>query len=98
MLPIADREITRGRRRGGSAQVAPGRPAGPRPCVVPVAAGGLSAVGATVRRSSVHSERHILLPRGPLRPEEVGLRYYEVMLILPAEADESVVGTAVERI
>jgi small subunit ribosomal protein S6 len=26
------------------------------------------------------------------------LRQYEVMLILPAEADESVVGTAVERI
>jgi small subunit ribosomal protein S6 len=28
----------------------------------------------------------------------VGLRQYEVMLILPAEADESVVGGAVERI
>jgi small subunit ribosomal protein S6 len=28
----------------------------------------------------------------------VGLREYEVMLILPAEADESVVGGAVERI
>jgi small subunit ribosomal protein S6 len=35
---------------------------------------------------------------GPLRPEEVGLREYEVMLILPAEADESAVGGAVERI
>jgi small subunit ribosomal protein S6 len=35
---------------------------------------------------------------GPSRPEEVGLREYDVMLILPADADESVVGTAVDRI
>ncbi len=35
---------------------------------------------------------------GPSRPEEVGLRPYEVMLILSAEADEKVVGTAVDRI
>jgi len=37
-------------------------------------------------------------PGEPSRPEEVGLRDYEVMLILPAESDESVVGTGVERI
>jgi small subunit ribosomal protein S6 len=37
-------------------------------------------------------------PGGPSRPEEVDLRDYEVMLILPADADESVVGTAVDRI
>ena len=35
---------------------------------------------------------------GPSRPEEVGLREYEAMLILSAEADEKVVGTAVDRI
>ena len=35
---------------------------------------------------------------GPSRPEEVGLRPYEVMFILPAEADEKVVTTAVDRI
>jgi small subunit ribosomal protein S6 len=36
--------------------------------------------------------------RGPSSPEEVKLRDYEIMLILPAEADESVVGAAAERI
>jgi small subunit ribosomal protein S6 len=35
---------------------------------------------------------------GPSRPEEVGLRPYEVMFILPAEADEKLVTTAVDRI
>ncbi len=40
-----------------------------------------------------------LLPlRGPLRPEEVGLREYEVMFILPAEADESAVTGVTDRI
>ncbi len=39
-----------------------------------------------------------LIVREPSRPEEVGLRPYEVMLILPADADEKVVGTAVDRI
>jgi small subunit ribosomal protein S6 len=44
--------------------------------------------------------QRLLLPLrgGPSRPEEVGLREYEAMLILPAEADESVVATAVDRI
>ena len=37
-------------------------------------------------------------PWGPSRPEEVELRRYEVMLILPAEADESVVSGALDRI
>jgi small subunit ribosomal protein S6 len=36
--------------------------------------------------------------RGPSSPEEVKLREYEVMLILPAEADESVVEAATHRI
>jgi small subunit ribosomal protein S6 len=35
---------------------------------------------------------------GPSRPEEVKLRDYEIMLILPAEADEALVATAIERI
>ena len=44
--------------------------------------------------------QRLLLPltEGPSRPEEVGLREYEAMLILPAEADESVVAAAVDRI
>ena len=40
----------------------------------------------------------LLLLRGPSRPEEVDVRRYEIMLILPAEADESVIGSAIDRI
>jgi len=61
----------------------------------------VSDPGARVRACPVHCWTTLifLLPtRGPSRPEEVTLRDYEAMLILPAEADESVVSTAVDRI
>src|SRR3989442_7794857 len=40
----------------------------------------------------------LLLLRGPPRPEAVGLRKYEIMLILSPDADDSVVAGAVDRI
>jgi small subunit ribosomal protein S6 len=41
---------------------------------------------------------HPCSPVGPSSPEEVALRKYEIMLILPAEADEKVVGGVTDRI
>jgi small subunit ribosomal protein S6 len=41
---------------------------------------------------------HSCSPRGPPRPEEVGLRKYEIMLILPPEADDPVIEGATNRI
>jgi small subunit ribosomal protein S6 len=41
---------------------------------------------------------HPCSPGGPSRPEEVGVRKYEVMLILPAEADDRVIGSVTDRI
>jgi small subunit ribosomal protein S6 len=35
---------------------------------------------------------------GPSSPEEVEVRKYEIMLILPADADDKVIGTASDRI
>jgi small subunit ribosomal protein S6 len=41
----------------------------------------------------------LLLPRGAaLRPEEVALRTYEIMLILPSEADDAVVEGVTNRV
>lgn len=41
---------------------------------------------------------HSCSPEGPSSPEEVELRKYEIMLILPADADDTVIGTATDRI
>ncbi len=40
----------------------------------------------------------LLLPTGAVRPEEEDLREYEMMLILPAEADDKVIGGVTDRI
>ena len=40
----------------------------------------------------------LLLPQGAVRPEEVDLREYELMLIVPAEADDKVIGGVTDRI
>ncbi|MFN2590502.1 MAG: 30S ribosomal protein S6, partial [Actinomycetota bacterium] len=40
----------------------------------------------------------LLLPQGAVRPEEVDLREYEMMLIAPAEADDKVIGGITDRI
>ena len=50
-------------------------------------------------RSRYTLEVPLLLPLGAVQTRGGGeLRQYEIMLILPAEADESVVGAAVDRI
>ena len=41
---------------------------------------------------------HPCSPEGPSSPEEVELRKYEIMLILPAEADDKVIGGVTDRI
>ena len=41
---------------------------------------------------------HSCSPREPPSPEEVDVRKYEIMLILPAEADDQAVSAVVERI
>src|SRR5437763_3454781 len=41
---------------------------------------------------------HSCSPRGPSRPEEVGLRKYEIMLILPSDADDAAVAAVSDRI
>lgn len=40
----------------------------------------------------------LLLPQGAVRPEEVDLREYELMLIVPAEADDKVIDGVTDRI
>ena len=40
----------------------------------------------------------LLLPQGAVRPEEVGLREYEIMLIVPAEAEDKAIGGVTDRI
>src|SRR6266542_2510427 len=41
---------------------------------------------------------HSCSPVGPSSPEEVEVRKYEILLILPADADDKVIGTATDRI
>ena len=64
-------------------------------------AGATGRPAVQVPYASGQPSRTLLLPfllGGPSRPEEVNLREYECMLILPAEADEALVSTAVDRI
>src|SRR5262245_12593582 len=41
---------------------------------------------------------HSCSPVGPRSPEEVDVRKYEIMLILPADADDKVIGGVTDRI
>src|SRR6266540_2074827 len=43
-------------------------------------------------------ELHSCSPRGPLQSRGGGMRKYEVMLILPAEADDKVISSVTDRI
>src|SRR5919109_3416247 len=72
-----------------------------RKCTPPtsVRGGGYHAPrGPAVKGRLVRWGLPLLLPQGAVRPEEEDLREYEMMLIVPAEADDQVIGGVTDRI